>query len=992
MEDDGAPRQQSARALKRSLLDDQDTAAPQASLEMAPEEVPTAGGTNDAEIAVDALVLDTGPSGLSGEEASRRLSQYGRNELPDARVPKWRLFLSHFTGIMPGMIILAAFIEGLLQAWPDFWTLLSLLFLNGAVGFWEDMRAGDAVAALKASLKPEAQVKRDGTWTKIDAALLVPGDRVALASGANVPADCRVGPGMEIQVDQAALTGESLPVSMGEGGICKMGSTVVAGEVEGLVASTGIHTFFGKTAALIGSTHDVGHFQTVILRITRALLITSSILVVVAVTYLCVRDIGQAWQAVGFGVVLLVASIPIAMQVVCTATMALGSRLLAAQRAIVARLSSIEQLAGMNVLCSDKTGTLTLNKMVLQELLSYADDVDATAVLTLAALATKWHEPPKDALDTLVLHAPALDRAGLDRYEQLDFTPFDPTRKRTEATLRGPDGATFRVIKGAPDIVLGLCDASNRAAVAGGFEAKVEELALRGIRALAVARSDESGPTAMMGLLTFLDPPRPDTKQTIARAMMQGVAVKMITGDHQAIAQETGRTLGLGDRIETPHRLPTLVAGEAPPATLGRDFGPMIEEADGFAQVFPEHKFLIIESLRQRGWRVGMTGDGVNDAPALKKADVGIAVEGATDAARAAADLVLTAPGLSVIVDAIVISRCIFQRMKNYVIYRVACTIQLLLFFFFAVFAFHPRQYDAAFQALPNHPYVVQLPLEAPIPANLSTNMTYGFRMTEAEIGLSIPTTFNLPVLALVVIVILNDATIISIAYDHVQPSALPERWNLPVLFVVAGWIGLVACGSSLLLLHWALSSEDPSSPIRALGCAESLSYGQVLAMMYLKISLSDWWTIFAARTQGPFYSRKPSRLVFAAASLATALSTLLSVAWPFGHLRFSQQLYEKGVDQPDAQLIGLRADHVLFTWLYTLFWFLVQDACKVVCYRLLHYFDVCGIQTEAAANRERTAKNRLLLQAEQHQQDQQAEVEPAREGELTTVSTYEPV
>ena len=265
------------------------------------------------------------------------------------------------------------------------------------------------------------------------------------------------------------------------------------------------------------------------------------------------------------------ASIPIAMQVVCTATMALGSRLLAAQKAIVARLSSIEQLAGMNVLCSDKTGTLTLNKMVLQELLPFAEDVDSNGVLTMAALATKWREPPKDALDTLVLNASILDRAALDTYTQLDFIPFDPTRKRTEATLKATDGKVFTIVKGAPNIVLGMCDEANRAALAAAtpsFETKVEELAERGIRALAVARRFEGGTMEMIGMLTFLDPPRPDTKRTIERALMQGVSVKMITGDHRAIARETARSLGMGDNIADAQGLPTLQPGQAPPKTL----------------------------------------------------------------------------------------------------------------------------------------------------------------------------------------------------------------------------------------------------------------------------------------------------------------------------------------------------------------------------------------------------------------------------------------
>jgi len=309
--------------------------------------------------------------------------------------------------------------------------------------------------------------------------------------------------------------------------------------------------------------------------------------------------------------------------------------------------------------------------------------------------------------------------------------------------------------------------------------------------------------------------------------------------------------------------------------------------------------------------------------------------------------------------------------MKNYVIYRVACTIQLLLFFFFAVFAFHPHQYNEEHAALPDHPHVYPLPLPDAAPADLPANKSYGFRMTQEEWGLDIPTNFKLPVIALVVIVILNDATIISIAYDHVTPSTLPERWNLPVLFIVAIWIGLVACGSSLLLLNWALNSEQPDSHIRAFG-VESLSYGQVVAMLYLKISLSDWWTIFAARTQGPFYSRAPSKIVFIAASFATFFSTVFSVAWPFQpDVHFSAHDYEHHEEQLDEQLVGLTSGQVAFTWAYTILWFLVQDACKVLMYKLLYRFDVCGIRTEAEANEERIQKNKAI-------QANLASVEPA--------------
>ena len=903
----------------------------------------------------DEAMMKTGHDGLSEKEAAMRLKMYGRNELPDMSVSKWEMFLSHFTGIMPGMIIAAICIEGLLKEWPDFYTLLTLLFLNGAVGFYEDLRSGDAVAALKASLKPVAVVKREGKWKKIDAGTLVPGERVGLNAGASIPADCRICEGMILQIDQAAMTGESLPVEMGVGDICKMGSTVVGGENEGIVACTGINTFFGKTAALIGSTHDVGNFQKVVVEITQMLLNLSSVLVTIAVAYLILRAPSEEafWEAISFGVVLLVASIPIAMQVVCTATMALGSRLLAAQKAIVARLSSIEQLAGMTVLCSDKTGTLTLNKMVLQETVPYQEDCTDKTILTLSALATRWHEPAKDAIDTLVLNAPQVDRALLDKHKQLDFVPFSPVTKRTESTLLGPDGREFLVVKGAPHVVLHMCSAACQKAIEDEFNAKIENLASRGIRALAIARKYKGEEMEMAGIFTFLDPPRPDTKETIRRAMMQGVIVKMITGDHRAIAKETARSLGMGDNIGTAAGLPNIKPGDAISDTLGAQYGEMCEKADGFAQVFPEHKFLIVEVLRQRGWSVGMTGDGVNDAPALKKADVGIAVQGATDAARAAADLVLTAEGLSVIVDAIIISRCIFQRMKNYVIYRVACTVQLLVFFFVAVFVFHPPINDEINKKLPGHPH------SYPVPGMEGVNQEYGFTMTMAEYGLDIPKEFNLPVIALVVIVILNDATIISTAYDHVKPSALPERWNLQVLFIVAIWIGLVACVSSLWLLDLALKSEDPSSLIRQF-IPGPLSYGQVVAIMYLKISLSDWWTIFAARTRGFFFERAPSTIVLCAASLATMVSTLNSMYWPFQHLEFEKEKYEAHLNF-DIQIVGLELPTVAFTWCFTLIFFVLQDICKVICYYVLFKFDVCGIRSEQEANDDRVRVNNEL-------------------------------
>ena len=839
---------------------------------------------------MDESLLATGPDGLTTHEAQQRLLEFGRNAIEEKAVPKWKLLMGHFWGPMPCMIWAAILIEAIILDWANFWVLLSLQLINGLVGFHEDSKAGDAVAALKASLKPTAMVKRDGRWQNIDGSDVVPGDRVALNAGAAVPADSRVCDGEPVEIDQAALTGESLPVTFYAGQVAKMGSTVTRGESEAIVCATGRNTFFGKTASMIASVQDEAHFQKILLAITRFLLIVSVVLVTIAVAYLLAKK-ESFLKSLAFGVVLLVASIPIAMQVVCTTTMALGSRKLAEQKAIVARLSSIEQLAGMNVLCSDKTGTLTLNKMVLQDFVPYAAGCTREALLRDAALAAKWLEPPKDALDTLVLKAQEL--TPLDAWTQLDYTPFDPTRKRTEATLRGPDGRTFTVIKGAPNVVMDLCSEESKAPIQAAFDAKVLELANRGIRSLAVARHDEGDAKGMhmLGLLTFLDPPRSDTKRTIERAVEQGAQVKMITGDHAAIAKETCRQLGMGDNILLPDGLPTFDPTAEIPPTLGDDYGELIESTDGFAQVFPEHKFLIVEALRQKGYSCGMTGDGVNDAPALKKADVGIAVQGATDAARAAADLILTAPGLSVIVDAIILSRSIFQRMKNYVVYRVACTTQLLLFFFITVCFVHPTGYG-------------------------------GWDDDTLDDEAQPPKVFKLPVVVLVLITILNDGTIISIAYDAVKPSKFPEKWRMPQTFAIAFILGGVACVSSLLLLHVMLDSRSDGSVWRGFGLP-ALSYGQLMCAMYLKISVSDFLTVFSARTRGPFWSRAPGTFLFAAAFVATFLSTVISLAWP----------------KKSDGMEPIGAEVVVAVWAFDVAFFLLQDLSKVLFIKAINSY-----------------------------------------------------
>ena len=473
--------------------------------------------------------------GLTAEEATKRLHEYGPNELPDKVDPKWLIFLRQFWAPMPIMIWIAIIIEAGIENFLDMGILLFIQFTNASISFYETAKAGDAVAALKSSLKPSATCKRDGKWGVINATTLVPGDTVLLGSGSAVPADCRVNDS-EIDVDQAALTGESLPVTFYKGDSVKMGSTVVRGEVEATVEFTGVDTFFGKTASLLEEKHEISHLQHMLMKIMLVLVALSLVLSGIYFVYLLAKGVNGK-DALSFTVVILVASIPLAIEIVTTTTLAIGSKKLVHHGAIVAKLSAIEDLAGMSILCSDKTGTLTLNQMMLQDdTPMYLEGETQETVLMYAAMAAKWKEPPRDALDRLTLGGVKMEL--LDHYEQMDYLPFDPQIKRTEGTVKDiRTGEVFKTSKGAPHIILKLLGAES-ASVQDAVERDVARLGECGIRSLAVARTmPGSDDWKMVGLLTFLDPPRPDTKQTIADANHHGVDVKMITGKSPRLAE-----------------------------------------------------------------------------------------------------------------------------------------------------------------------------------------------------------------------------------------------------------------------------------------------------------------------------------------------------------------------------------------------------------------------------------------------------------------------
>jgi H+-transporting ATPase len=745
--------------------------------------------------------LGTTSAGLSSAEAKQRLIKYGPNALIEKKVNPLLKLLAYFWGPIAWMIEAAAILSALVRHWEDLTIILVLLAGNAVVGFWEEYQAGNAIAALKARLALQARVKRDGVWAAIAAPELVPGDVVRFRLGDIVPADAKLIGGGPVEVDQSALTGESLPVEREAGGAVYSGSVIKQGEADALVYGTGGNTFFGRTASLVETAHTVSHFQRAVLKIGDFLIVIAIALVLLILIVALFRG-DRMSMTLEFALVLTVAAIPVAMPAVLSVTMAVGARALAAKQAIVARLAAIEELAGMDVLCSDKTGTLTENKLTLGEPFALGSN-DAAEVIRCAALASRPENA--DAIDLAVLGG-LPSSVSLKELEVEDFQPFDAVRKRTEATVRGPDGKVFRVAKGAPQVILAMT--ANPEEITAQVNDAVNGFAKRGFRSLGVARADGDGPWRMLGVLPLYDPPRSDSKETIATARKMGVAVKMVTGDQVAIAKEIAAQLDLGTDI-----LEADVLDKAALSQTGQ-LAEQIERADGFAQVFPEHKFHIVETLQSRGHIVGMTGDGVNDAPALKKADVGIAVTGATDAARAAAAIVLLAPGLSVIIDAIKESRKIFQRMNSYAIYRIAETIRLLAFMTLSILVFNFYPVTAAM---------------------------------------------------IVLLALLNDGPILAIAYDRVRYSDKPEKWNMGLVLGISSVLGIAGVIASFGLFYLAERVFH-------------LSRDVVQTFIFLKLAVAGHLTIFLTRTRGPFWSTKPAPILLWSAIATKVLATLAAV------------------------------------------------------------------------------------------------------------------
>ncbi|MGZ4863852.1 MAG: plasma-membrane proton-efflux P-type ATPase [Halobacteriota archaeon] len=802
------------------------------------EEVISTDEAQKASLAELLQQLSSNEKGLSAEEASRRLELYGPNELTEKRINPLVKFFTYFWGPIPWMIEIAIVLSALIQHYEDFTIILALLFLNAVVGFWEENKAANAIELLKKKLAVTARVLRDGSWSEQAARQLVPGDIIRVRLGDVVPADVKLMSGAFLSLDESGLTGESLPVEKHASDIAYSGSVVGQGEMDALVVTTGMATYFGKTARLVEEAQTTSHFQKAVIRIGDYLIAIAISLAALIIIVAFVRQ-ESFLEILQFALVLTVAAIPVALPAVLSVTMAVGAVALAKKEAIVSKLVAIEEMAGVDILCADKTGTITKNELTLADIRPLKG-FTATDVLLFGSLASRAED--KDPIDSVILgkasKSAAFD-AKANAYTVTAFTPFDPVSKRTEATVDAVDSGRFKVSKGAPQAILALTSPDSE------FEKQVnvivDAFAEKGYRALGVARTSEKDKWQYVGLIALYDPPREDSAETIQTAQSMGVDIKMVTGDHTAIAKQIASEVHLGTDIIDA----TSFVGKSE-----TDAEDVVESADGFAQVFPEHKYRIVELLQKRGHIVGMTGDGVNDAPALKKADAGVAVAGATDAAKSAADIVLTDPGLSVIVDSIKESRKIFQRMTSYSIYRIGETIRVLLFITLSILIFN---------------------------------------------------FYPVTAIMIVLLALLNDGAILTIAYDRAQFRNAPEAWDMRTVLSVATLLGLLGVIASFSLFYLVDQVFLISRPI-------------IQSMMYLKLSVAGHFMIFVARTRGPFWSFAPARILVAAVLGTQFVATLIVV---YG-------LFVAPIGWPLA----------LAVWAYALIWFLITDSVKVLFYR----------------------------------------------------------
>ncbi len=748
----------------------------------------------------DALNVDVA-KGLTSDQVKERQRRYGRNEVAEKQPNPVLAFAKKFWGLTAWMLEVAIVLSFVLGKYLDLDIITALLLVNAILGFIQERQATRAVGALKQKLQLKARVLRDGIWQTLNAAEVVPGDVIRARLGDFVPADFKI-LDAEATVDQSAITGESLPIDKKTGDIVYSGSLVRKGEVIGVVTATGVHTYFGKTIQLVQLAKPKLYMEAVISSLMKWLLVLVVSLLVVTAVVSWVRGVNLL-DVVSLALVLLVSAIPVALPTMFTITMALGSFELARKGVLVTRLSASEDAALMDVLCADKTGTITENKLSIAdiaELNKYTKD-DA---LIFGALASQ--KANQDPIDLAFFTALEDKKINLDEYKQKKFIPFDPSTRKTEAIVE-KKGETFRVIKGAVSAVMQACGTKEDEKAT--IEQKMDVLANKGYRVMAVAIGKEALAMEIVGLVGLYDKPRKDSAKLIAKLRSLGISVKMLTGDSLPIAKQIAQEVGLGDKVSR------MADVESTRSQDGMVAAEIVDKSDGFAEIYPEGKYRIVKGLQAEKHVVGMTGDGINDAPALKQAEVGIAVSNATDVAKGSASVVLTEEGLSNVVNLVVTGRMIYQRILTWIFNKIVKTFQVVLFVIVA------------------------------------------FLLT----GLFVVSAFQV-----VLLLFLVDFVTISLSTDNVRPSEKPETWNITPLVKGATILGVASVLESLGLLFLGLNYLGLSNT----GALNTFSFDMLL--------FGGLFTIFVVRERGNFWKSKPSRPLLIAIIADIVISSIISI------------------------------------------------------------------------------------------------------------------
>lgn len=720
--------------------------------------------------------LGSGRKGLSESEAARRLRKEGYNEIEEKKQNYLVLFFSKFYGPVPLLLILIMLLSYILGNFNTMYIVFALLLLNTLVAFYEEYRADLSVELLKKRLSSNARVMRFGAWKVIPSRELVPGDIIRLRFGDIVPADAKVMYCDYLEIDESVITGESLPVAKKPEEMAYEGSIVKAGEATCVVARTGGKTLYGETANVMESAKPKSHIQAAIMHIVRYLVAVDTLIIIVLFTYGILVLRTSAIAMLPFLLIVFLASVPVALPAAFTVSMALGTEKLAKKSILVRKLDAVEDTATMNVLCMDKTGTLTKNQIVVKELVSFG--VKESDLVRYAAEASR--EDDKDPIDNALLNYAS--RMHVKAGRQIAFTPFQMSTKRTDATIRN-GGREYKVVKGAVMVVCSLCRLGGREK--GRVSEAVKAYAKKGFRSIAVAVG-ENGTMRLVGIIALYDEPREDARGLISELNGLGVDTKMLTGDNVAVAGEMASELGLKGRIIDMSKV-----GK----TDGKSLFPLISRAAGFANIFPEDKYIIVKALQGHKKITGMTGDGINDAPALRQAEVGIAVSNATDVAKSAAAIVITQRGIGVIIEAVKESRRIFERMLTYTMTKVARVVQIVGFI--------------AILFLGMHGFIAITPF------------------------------------LLILLMFTNDISNIAIATDNALYSKIPDIWRIRSIMYSMGVIGMLLIVQALLLVP--------------LSYVLGLTVVQFQTCAFLLLDISDKFTIFNMREKGFFWKSRPS-------------------------------------------------------------------------------------------------------------------------------------